>query len=544
MRAILISVCLWFAATGYVLPQTFTEMLGRPTNQGITVSVLFDRKEELYIEYGQQSGIYTQSTPVIVAEPGTPVEVEIPDLSPDMRYSYRTRYRQPGSGSFLAGQEHTFQTQRSNGSSFTFTIEADEHLYDKKGNWNLYRTCLSNQALDHPDFMISLGDIFGDDHKPYTITSAEVRELHRQYLPLLGEVCHSVPFFVCLGNHEGENDYYLLQIPPENLAVWATLWRKFYYPNPFPNGFYSGNEDSELYGIDHPENYYSWTWGDALFVVLDAYRYQCDTSAKPKNWDWTLGEAQYTWLKNTLEQSHAKYKLVFIHQLRGQGRGGVADAPFFEWGGYEQNGTTWGFDTKRPGWAKPIHKLFVDNKVNILFHGHDHLFAHEILDSVVYQEVPMPSDSTYQLGMLANADAYVSDTIGGSGHLRVSVRPECVRVDFVRAFLPADTIEGVHHNREIAFSYTIGTCTSEGATDLTAGDFCRVLPNPANDFIRLLFRESPGDFTATLTNLCGRTVICSKSETIPVATIPTGLYLLKIKTCKYAIIVKVMVDHR
>ena len=88
-------------------------------------------------------------------------------------------------------------------------------------------------------------------------------------------------------SHEGENDYYLNQNPPNNLAIWGTYWRKYYYPNPSPNSFYSGNTDYEPYGIGNPENYYAWTWGDALFVVLDVYRYQNINSDKPQNWDWS-----------------------------------------------------------------------------------------------------------------------------------------------------------------------------------------------------------------------------------------------------------------
>ena len=64
---------------------------------------------------------------------------------------------------------------------------------------------------------------------------------------------------------------------------------------------------NEAYGIGSPENYYAWTWGDALFVVLDVYRYQNINSDKPQNWDWSLGLKQYTWLRNTLENSTAKY---------------------------------------------------------------------------------------------------------------------------------------------------------------------------------------------------------------------------------------------
>lgn len=432
-----------------------SEILGRPTGSSVTMSIMFGQQAEVYWEYGVSAGNYSVETETYTAEKDTPLEVDFINLSANSRYYYRTRYRYSGTSSeFLAGPEHSFYTQRIPGSSFTFTIEADEHLYDKKGVKSIYQICLDNQATDKPDFMLSLGDIFGNDHYPNTITSAEIDLLHKQYRPFLGSLCHSVPFYVCLGNHEGENDYYLKQNPPENIAVLSTIWRKFYYPNPFPNDFYTGNTDSEPYGIGYPENYFAWNWGDALFVVLDVYRNECDTSPKPQGWNWSLGFEQYKWLKNTLEGSNAKYKMVFAHHVRGQGRGAIINARLFEWGGYEQDGVTYAFAAKRAGWAKPIHQLFVDTGVDIFFQGHDHVFSHEILDGVTYQAVPMPSDSTYQIGYLANGGAYTSDVMNGTGHIRVNVSSGGIKVDFVRAYLPADET-GVHKNREVGFSYTV-----------------------------------------------------------------------------------------
>lgn len=453
---ILICITIFTSNINSLQAQEKSIILGRPTDTSITASVMFDRPVQFYLEYGTQSGNYTNTTATYNASTNTPDEIDLRNLTGNTKYFYRVHYRLPGAGSYTATPEYSFYTQRASGSTFTFTIEADEHLYDKKGVDNMYRITLANQAADKPDFMLSLGDIFGDDHYPFTITSGEVDTLHRNYRPFLGAICHSVPFYVALGNHEGEMDYYLLNNAPNNLAIWATKWRKFYYPNPFPNTFYSGNTDNEPHGVGQPENYYAWKWGDALFVVLDPYRDQCDTSEKPKNWDWTLGYAQYTWLKNTLENSSAKYKFVFAHHIRAQGRGGITNAKLFEWGGYEQNGSSYTFPSKRPGWAKPIHKLFVDNKVNIFFQGHDHVFAHEMLDSVTYQAVPMAADSTYEIGKLANADAYTADTLDGTGHIRVTVSPDCVKVDYIRAYLPADTVSGIHHNGEVAFSYTVG----------------------------------------------------------------------------------------
>ncbi|MBT4817512.1 MAG: hypothetical protein HON70_17545 [Lentisphaerae bacterium] len=110
------------------------------------------------------------------------------------------------------------------------------------------------------------------------------------------------------------------------------------------------------------------------------------------------------------------------------------------------------FAQKRPGWELPIHDLMVNNGVTIFFQGHDHLFARQELDGITYQSVANPADDTYTA---FNADAYRSgDVLPNSGHLRVTVSPQEVRVDYVRAFLPDDETEG-RKNGAVAFRYAI-----------------------------------------------------------------------------------------
>jgi hypothetical protein len=523
--------------------QDFNIILGRPTDTSVTASIIFDQNVEYYFTYGMQPGVYSDSTSLITNLSNVPDETDFHNLLPNTRYYYTVKYRQAGTTPFLTGTEYSFHTQRAPGSSFTFTIESDEHLYDKKGVLNMYNITLQNQADDNPDFMLSLGDIFGDDHNPLTITSGELDTLHRDYRPLLGSICHSIPFYVCLGNHEGENDYYYSLTPPNNLCVWATQWRKHYFPNPYPNNFYSGNTTIEPYGIGNPENYYAWTWGDALFVVLDVYRDQNDTSPKPKNWDWSLGLPQYTWLQNTLQNSNAQYKFVFAHHIRGQGRGGITNAPLFEWGGYETIGGAYTFPTKRPGWAKPIHQLFIDHGVNIFFQGHDHLFAHEVLDGVTYQEVPMAADSTYEIGMLANADAYTADTLPGTGHIRVTVTPGCVTVDFVRAYLPADTVSGVHHNKEVAFSYSIGNCNTGINHTIKKQDDILIYPNPAHNRIAVKIPEGTKNYIVRLMNALGQNLYETTTSSIDTSDLPEGIYIVNVESEKNSFNKKVIIRH-
>ena len=172
----------------------------------------------------------------------------------------------------------------------------------------------------------------------------------------------------------------------------------------------------------------------------------------------SIGDAQYQWLKKTLDESNARYKFVFNHHVMGTGRGGVEMADLYEWGGRDPGGT-WRFNEKRPDWEMPIHQLMVKNGVTIFFQGHDHLFARQEKDGVIYQEVPNPADDTYQV---FNGDAYRSgDILANSGHLLVTVSQENVRVDYVRSFLPEDQAGG-QKNGQIAFSYTIASQSKTG----------------------------------------------------------------------------------
>ena len=155
----------------------------------------------------------------------------------------------------------------------------------------------------------------------------------------------------------------LFRSTADNLVVWSTLFRKQYFPNPQPDGFFTGPETEDEF-VGFRQNYYAWHWSDALIVVLNPYTYtQRKGGKKTDSWDWTLGEQQYHWLRQTISNSNAAYKFVFCHQLIGgdpQGRGGIEWVPFYEMGGHNSNGT-WGFDQSRPAWEK-IYALLITGK--------------------------------------------------------------------------------------------------------------------------------------------------------------------------------------
>jgi hypothetical protein len=447
---------------------TATELLGRPTDTSITVNVVPSGNGQVYFEYGTAPGVYTSQTSTAVLVSGTPTDVVMQGLTPNTRYYYRMVSSSDGTN-WAAGDEHSFQTQRSLGSSFTFTITSDSHVNIVLGSATTWTQTLTNVANDHPDFEIDCGDTFAMDSVTTASGADQAYLYQRQFFDIVGS---SAPVFLAIGNHEQQEAWHLNDTPtPANSPpVLGVNSEKKYYLDPVPDAFYSGNTDPYSYiSGDHlREDYYAWTWGDALFVVIDPYWY---TTTKPytgnvgggesgpgsgNRWDWTLGLQQFNWLKQTLEDSHAKYKFVFAHHMVGGasdygGRGGAVPANLVEWGGYNVDGVTWGWNTNRnvSQWGSvPIEQIMVANNVTAFFHGHDHEYAYEKRDGIVYQSLPAAGFSGYGFNCYS-VGTYTLKVLPSPGDLRVTVSPSNVTVDYVTC------APGQGTNGQVAYSYTI-----------------------------------------------------------------------------------------
>ncbi len=492
-------------------PVEFNILLGRPTDNSITFNIITDLDAEFYIDYGITQNIYTQEKgPFEVIGSGenpsypiTPFEFVIDGLQADTRYYYRLRYRQDGITEWDLGEEHSFMTQRAPGESFVFTIVSDSHLGQYGGQTadelELYRTTIQNIIADNPDFHIDNGDTFAMDPSPLGtgMTEAEASAAYYVQRPFLGPLTNSVPFYFVIGNHENEEGWNFDDVfaaPDQSLAKVGMKYRKLMYPNPIPDDFYSGNTDlfDPPIGDDgYHEDYYAWQWGDALFVVLDPFHYSLvwpddygeayggegqDGEVSGTRWDWSLGIEQYLWLKETLENSTAKYKFVFTHHVTGgstvYGRGGQSAVELFEWGGKNDDGT-WGFDTHRPaseGWTKPVHQIMVDNGVDIFFHGHDHMYAYEEVDGIAYVEIAKPDDAgytwePYSYGYNENLYPDAISLLQNSGYMRVTVGTEQVLVEYVRSYLPGDGT-----NKSVSHSFTVPLAEPQGVLGDVNGD--------------------------------------------------------------------------
>ncbi len=443
-------------------------VLGRVSNRSVVISAMANEPLEGFIECGNASGKYTQKTKLLAFPAGAPVETALAGLQPNTEYYYRLHWRKPGERTFQQRPECRFATQRASGSSFTFGVQGDSHPErPQMSDPELYARTLLNAASGKPDFYICMGDDFSPERlrEINNETIAQPCLLQRPFLGLIGQ---TAPLFLVNGNHEHASLFNYNQADVRHdVAVGTQNARNKYFPMPAPNGFYTG--DAELLkSIGLLKDYYAWTWGDALFVVLDNYWHSAalvDSGFQEKDdggkgqqghrdrdwWGITLGDAQYQWFKQTLERSKAKYKFVFAHHVLGTGRGGVDVCDLYEWGGRNKRGD-WEFNTHRPTWELPVHQLMVKHGVTIFFQGHDHLYARQERDGMIYQEVPMPADQNY---MARNDDRYESGVkLPNSGHLRVSVSPDHVKVDYVRVFLPMDETPQ-QKTGDVAYSYVI-----------------------------------------------------------------------------------------
>jgi hypothetical protein len=456
--------------------------LTRPTDRSISINLFPTIDLDVGVIYGNHPGhLNNINGPYYNNFVGCPINILLEPLRPGLTHFYRVGYRVIPAQEWKFTDIGYFITSRSKGEEYTFTVTSDEHLFhfvynNDQDNLDLFDITIQNIINDVPDFHFSTGDTaMTEIYSGPDITS--ITEAKERYLILrrhLAPLTAKASYLLALGNHEGEQGWYGFE--PDSIATWSLHARKMLIPGPEPGYFYSGNNHDLHPTLGLRQDYYSFEWGDALFVVLNPYSY---TENKPHeyplggphgssldSWDWTLGKDQYDWLYNQVTTSSSKWKFILMHQLTSStvtgifphyGRGGAEIAkhhlygdPSHEWGGEDPNGELI-FSQKRPGWEHgPIHDFLVEAGADVVIHGHDHFFAYQELDGIVYQLCPRPCDKEYlKKGLFVTGGHYYNGTfIANCGHLSYRVTPDQVVCRYIRSYLPGDG-----ENGEVAFEY-------------------------------------------------------------------------------------------
>lgn len=341
------------------------------------------------------------------------------DLSPGTRYEYKIVALVDDEETQL--YDGSVTTQRPEGEPFTFDLLTDTHISPREvlpvglETYDTMEQTLIPVAMDikkdNPDFIMNLGDTldfhrFGFNAPPPD--GSWTRFGYLNYRRLLADTLGNAPYFSVVGNWDGENGDYT----PDQIA-YSREQRLLYVPGPKPETYPEGGS--------RDEDYYAFTWGDALFVVLNVVSYT-PTSHLLSSYpgepdDWTLGEKQLEFLTQTLENATSKWRFLFIHHTVGGAAGNPANSGYGRGGG----------QAAYVGEQAVVHELMLEHGVQIFFYGHDHVFTDIVVDGIHYT---LPGSAGAPWKFTSEETGY-TDYWPDSGYGRVQVSPESVQVEFV-----------------------------------------------------------------------------------------------------------------
>ena len=406
------------ALDGRVVPTlSLAPFLARPTTDSIFVTARngpVDATARLEVKQRGPTQ-WRAPTPDRHSGPGEFLTWDVDNLVAGTGYEYRILMA--GSGDELTSvASGSFTTQRVGETGFTAALTADPHTGSFAEGTTPMRALddvVRNVRVDRPEFVIALGDNvawYTSREFPQADDSGAIQS-YTMYRQHIAPVSISSPHFGLIGNWEGESG----KTTPESAARMAAV-RKRFAPNPdhltYPQGG-SPNED-----------YYAFDWGPVLFVALNVQSYSAPSGSVSSPMDdvslvedWTLGQAQFSWMEGVLTASDHPFKFVCIHHVVG---GNAAT----------QMETLYGRGGPRAatvGEQRLLHELMRDVGVQIFFFGHDHVFVDEIVDGIHYT-LPGSCGAPWKFGReVTGYGRYWPE----SGHGRLIVQPDHATVEFV-----------------------------------------------------------------------------------------------------------------
>ncbi len=273
------------------------------TLDSMTIRSETDHPSKMTVEYAEVQPLNKLATsPIATNNFG---EIRLDGLKPSTRYFYRVTC-EDAEGNQARSEVYSFQTAVTPDQPIAFGI-----LGDTQRNPDVTRRCAEGIFALRPNFMLHCGDVVDDGFAK------------QQWVYDLFEPCSRlfayVPVFPVIGNHERN-------------AHW-------YY---------------DYFSLPAPENYYTFTYGNAQFFMIDS------------NKDCGPGSEQYRWLEQVMAASKATWKFTAHHHpCFSSDEDDYGD----HWKGKSDRTYTWGDSNVRR--LVPLYEKY---GVDIAFAGHIHSY--------------------------------------------------------------------------------------------------------------------------------------------------------------------------
>ena len=291
-------------------PTVQQQMLVKPflqmaTKTGITVTWETTRPSKSVLYWGTTTSceqkIDLQGEPIL-SRRGFIYQQRIEGLVAHTQYFYRVESTADNEA-LVKSEVLTFQTAPDDDTPFAFAV-----VGDTQGNLKVAGKIAELAWSERPSFLLHAGDLVS--------TGTNKGHWTEVFFPSLDPLISRVPIFPVLGNHEDD--------------------AAFYY---------------QYMALPEPEYYYTFTYGNMQFFMIDTNR-----NVQP-------GSEQYKWLQAELAKSNATWKIVCHHHPPySSDENDFGDL-------WKTNQSTRG-DTR----IRPLCELYDKHKIDVVWTGHIHSY--------------------------------------------------------------------------------------------------------------------------------------------------------------------------
>jgi predicted phosphodiesterase len=401
-------------------PLFLPPLLSRPTETSIRITALNSKlSAEAAIDLRKDGKAnWKRQQPPLKLSAYEVLDWTVKNLSPSTRYEYRVLLKRGAGESLQPVVTGSFRTQRKRPASYTAVLITDPHtgsFREGSGPVLTLDRVVQNASRAKAEFVLDLGDnVAWPGSREYGQESPDgAVEAYARYRRQIGPLSINSPHFAVIGNWSGESG----KFPEASIEMMAAVRRAFL---PGPNHLTYPQGGSER------EDYYAFSWGDALYVILNIQTYS--KPSQPSELpsliedvnqikEWTLGEKQMAWFETTLRKANERFRFVCMHHPAGGNAGDPANTLYGRGGARAWN----------TGEQARIHSLMKKHHVQIFFYGHDHVFVDDVVDGIHYA-LPGSCGAPWKF---TRAETGYERFWPDSGHAQLDVTPKKAIISFI-----------------------------------------------------------------------------------------------------------------